>query len=58
MDDILTAKPLDDETVWGELVINTTEKIEADYCPYKEKRCSFWDHGCQRGICYLEDEND
>lgn len=49
--------PLDDETVWGVPDKPVNENKESDFCLIKQKRCIFWDDGCQRNICYLEDEN-
>ncbi|HIJ67456.1 MAG TPA: hypothetical protein HPP87_04615 [Planctomycetes bacterium] len=50
-------KPLTYEQIWGEPEMDLgTEwcRQPADFCPYKDVQCPYWDGGCQPELCVYE----
>ncbi len=51
----MITKPLTDEQLWGHPIQkNETNNNSEDWCPYKKRKCSCWDHGCQVELCVVD----
>lgn len=54
----MSNKPLTDEQLWG---IPDKDRPTAkgpppaNYCPYKDRACQFWDQGCQADMCVFNE---
>lgn len=61
----MSAKPLTDEQLWGlpdkdrpespQESPQESPEQKPDWCPYKERRCQFWDQGCQADMCIFNE---